>query len=118
MKKKIIFEYKNKKITLEVEDCNLLKKFTGLMFSRREKAKALLFKFKNSKNIKLHSLFVFFPFLVIWLNSKNKVVDLKFVNSIECSISSKKSFLKIIEIPFNNKYKKIIDFLVGREKFK
>jgi uncharacterized membrane protein (UPF0127 family) len=109
--KHIKFEYKKKKINLIVEDCNLLKKFTGLMFSRREKAKTLLFNFKNPTKIRLHSIFVFFPFVVIWLDEKNKIVSLKTVKSFRFSITPNKYFSKIIEIPINNKYKKIIDFL-------
>jgi len=109
--KPIRFEYKNKKIKLVVEDCNLFKKITGLMFSRREKAKALLFDFKKLTKIKLHSIFVFFPFLVIWLDDKNEIVDLKIVKPFRFSVAPNKSFSKIIEIPFNDKYKKIIDFL-------
>ncbi len=112
MKKEVIFKYKNGKINLVVEDCNLFKKVTGLMFSRREKAQALLFNFSKPTKIKLHSLFVFFPFVVVWLDDKNKVIDLRIVKPFKYSIISNKTFSKIIEIPLNNKYKKIIDFLV------
>jgi len=112
MKKEVIFKYKNGKINLVVEDCNLFKKVTGLMFSRREKAQALLFNFSKPTKIKLHSLFVFFPFVVVWLDDKNKVIDLRIVKPFKSSIISNKTFSKIIEIPLNNKYKKIIDFLV------
>ncbi len=113
MKKKITFEYKKKKINLMIEDCNLLKKFSGLMFSRREKANALLFNFKNPTKIRLHSLFVFFDFLVIWLDDKNNILGMKIAKPFQVSISFDKPFHKIIEIPINNKYKKIIGFLVG-----
>jgi uncharacterized membrane protein (UPF0127 family) len=113
MKKKITFRYKKKKINLAVEDCNILNKFVGLMFSRRENAKALLFNFKNPTKIRLHSFFVFFNFLVIWLDDKNNILEIKLAKPFQVSISSNKFFHKIIEIPVNNKYSKIIEFLVG-----
>jgi len=112
MKKKIIFEYKNKKINLEVENCNFLKKFTGLMFCLREKAKALLFDFKKPVKVRIHSFFVFFPFVAVWLDDENKVIELKLVKSFKPSICPNKSFCKLIEIPVNKKYKEIIELLV------
>lgn len=111
MKKEIIFQYKKKKIKLVVEDCNLFKKFTGLMFSRREKAKSLLFSFKKPTKVSIHSIFVFFPFVVVWLDDKNKVVDLKVVRPLNFSIGLDKYFSKIIEIPVNEGYKKVLKSL-------
>jgi uncharacterized membrane protein (UPF0127 family) len=111
--KEICLEYKNKEIKLNVKVCNLFEKFKGLMFVKKEKAKILLFNFKKNTKISLHSYFVFFPFIVLWLDDKNKIVDFRLINSFKFFISSKKSFSKIIEIPCNNKYGKIIKLFLS-----
>jgi hypothetical protein len=54
---------------------------------------------------------VFFPFVAIWLDDKNKIIDLKVVKSFNFSVSPNKSFCKLVEIPINNKYKKIVKLL-------
>ncbi|MFH1365099.1 MAG: hypothetical protein ABIH28_00755, partial [archaeon] len=58
---------KNKKINIEVVRCNFFQMFRGLMFTRKEKARVLLFDFKKPVKIAIHSYFVFFPFLAVWL---------------------------------------------------
>ena len=102
-------KHKNKKINLEVEKCNLFGMFRGLMFTRRENAQALLlFDFKKPLRMKIHSLFVFFPFVAVWLDDKNKVIELKAIKPWRFFVLPKKSFCKLVEIPVNEKYKGII----------
>jgi uncharacterized membrane protein (UPF0127 family) len=105
------FKKKGRKISLKVYPCKFLEKGIGLMFSRREKAKALLFDFNRPNRLKIHSLFVFFPFLAIWLDNKNRIVDEKVVKSFTFSVSCKKPFYKLLEIPLNKKYKDILELL-------
>ena len=116
MKKKIELNYKGKKIELETKVCNFFERFKGLMFTRKEKAKALLFDFKKPVRIPIHSFFVFFPFLVIWLNNKNKIIEIRFVKPFNCPIHSKENFSKILEIPMNKEYNGIIKILFGDRK--
>ena len=103
-----VFYYKNKKIKLDVKKCNTLQKISGLMFTSREEARALLFELK--KPIAIHSCFVFFPFIAIWLNN-NKIVEIKRIKPFMPHIKPKKRFNRIIEIPINKKYSKIITVL-------
>ena len=121
-KKKISIEYKNKKIKFYAEDCNFFKKFSGLMFSRRENVGILLFDFEKKQKISIHSFFVFYPFIAVWLDKKNKIVDLKVVNPFTFCVSPKKSCFKLIEIPINNENRKIVNFFHitrrGLETFK
>ncbi len=114
MNKKIKLTFKKQEFEIDLKVCNGFQKFSGLMFKKREKAQALLFEFKKPEKINIHSLFVFFPFLAIWLDDKNKILDLKIVKSFNFSVSPNKFFNKLIEIPFNRKYKKIVEFF-GRE---
>jgi uncharacterized membrane protein (UPF0127 family) len=81
-------------------------KFRGLMFRGKNTAPNLLFKFNNPSA--LHSFFVFFDFLVIWLDDKNNVLDYRIIKPFHFYEFSKTNFSKIIEIPLNNKNKKLV----------
>ena len=94
-----------------VKKVNWFWKVIGLMFSRREKANSLLFEFKKPTKMKIHSCFVFFPFIAIWLDEKNKILDLKRVKPFKLSFKVKKPYYKLIEITINNKYKMVIELL-------
>ena len=92
-----------------VKKVNWFGKVVGLMFCRREKADSLLFEFKKPTKMKIHSHFVFFPFLAIWLNDDNEILALKEVKPFKINIGIRKSFSKLVEIPINNKNKNIIE---------
>jgi uncharacterized membrane protein (UPF0127 family) len=113
---KIGISYKGKKITLRLKVCRGLNEAIGLMFKRRENASALLFTFKNKVKMAIHSWFVFFPFVAIWLNKENKIIDIKIVKPFEFSISPSEKYFKLIEIPINKRYSKIINILVDTRK--
>jgi uncharacterized membrane protein (UPF0127 family) len=108
MKKEIILKYKKRKLKILAEDCNLWKKFSGLMFSLRERAAILLFDFKKRQEIMIHSLFVFYPFIAVWLDGRNNVVDLKIVKPFTFCVCPGKSAYKLVEIPINKPNKKLI----------
>ena len=97
----------------EIDNVNVkgFEVFRGLMFSSREKSRALLFNIKGG----LHSYFVFFPFLVLWLDSSNKVLEYKIVKPFSFYVNSRTNFSKILEIPINRRYNHIVNFLVRRE---
>ncbi len=110
-KRNISFRYNNKNIKLNVTPCNSLGKLRGLMFRQKEKAPALLFRFRKFQKARIHSLFVFFDFIAIWLDDEGNVVDKKIVKPFRLSITPKNEFKKLIEIPLNSKYKKEIRLL-------
>ncbi|NCN51785.1 hypothetical protein GW931_02125 [archaeon] len=108
MKKKLIgLTLNGKKRNVEVFKVPWWYEGIGLMFQRRSKAKALIFEFRKPVSFKIHSFFVFFPFLAIWLNSKNKVIYSRVINPFNFGFSPSEKFVKLIEIPFNKSY----DFL-------
>jgi len=115
-KEKIGFLLHRKKIFLEVWNCNFFERFRGLMFRKKQNAKALLFKFKKSSNISIHSFFVFFEFYGIWLDDKNKILKIEKINPFRFQIFSPKKFSKLIEIPVNGRYSEIVQFLDGDSK--
>lgn len=108
MIKKINLSFNGKNISIKTKECNLLQKGIGLMFSRRENAENLLFAFKKKTNISIHSFFVFFPFIALWLDEGNKFVDLKIVKPFLPCISPSRKCKYLIEIPFNKKNRNII----------
>jgi len=103
---------------IDVEKVPKHKHWLGLMFSRRQKAKNLLFEFQKPTKLKIHSFFVFFPFIAIWLDKNNKIIQIKKINPFKLSIEPKKPFLKLIEIPINQKNQEIVGFLDEDERFK
>jgi len=107
------FRYKREKIKLKVHDCNWLMRFKGLMFCRGENAEALLFRFRKESGILIHSFFVFFPFVAVWLDSDNEVVDVKVVKPFTLGVKPTRAFSKLVEIPINKRYKKEVVLLVG-----
>ena len=112
--KKIKLLYKNKNIQLELKEMNgFFNKAIGLMFCRREKAKALLFSFKNPVALTFHSFFVFFDFIAIWLDKDNKIISVKKIKPWSSRVRIGPKFTKVIEIPINNKYGEIIKLLDG-----
>jgi len=105
--------YNGKRVNLTLKVCNAFERFSGLMFTRRKNAKALLFDFKKPVRIAIHSFFVFFPFLAIWVDADGKIIELKAVRKFRPYILPKKAFCKLIEIPVNEKYRKVTKLLVG-----
>ena len=115
MKKTICFRYKNNKIHLVAEECGFLKRFTGLMFATRKNARALLFDFGKPNRMKIHSLFVFFPFFAVWLDEKNNVIDMKKIKPFALSACPKKPASKLVEIPINKRYNSAVKYLHRRQ---
>ena len=108
---KLKLNFKNKNIFLEVKEMNWFGKIKGLMFCRREKAGALLFDFKKPVRIGIHSFFVFFTFYAIWLDDKNKIIEIKKVSPWSVLILPSRKYVKLIEIPINEKYTEVINSL-------
>jgi len=111
MKKTVKIIFHKKVLKIYGENCNFFKKFSGLMFSRRENAEILFFEFKNKQKIMIHSFFVFYPFIAIWTDKQGKVIDLKKVYPFNPCVSPKESCFNLIEIPINSKNKNIISLL-------
>src|SRR3989344_4476713 len=108
----MIIKIKNKEVSLDVKKVSGFKKFSGLMFSRREKASPLLFDFQKPTKTTFHSLFCFFPFLIIWLDKDNNVLEKRICKPFMLKITTTKPFTKVIEIPLNNKYGNLIQQLI------
>jgi len=111
---RINLKYKNERIKLEVKPVSGIGKFTGLMFSKREKTDALLFDFKKPVKTSIHSFFVFYPFIAIWIDENNKIVKIRKILPFKLNEKPEKPFAKLIEIPINEKYREIDELLFGK----
>ena len=103
---KINFDNKSVEIS-GVKESKGFNKIIGLMFSRREKANALVFTFKEKTKMPIHSFFVFFPFIAVWLDDKNKVIEIKKIKPFRLRESPTNPYFKLLEIPINKKYKRV-----------
>lgn len=106
--------HKRGKISVLVRRLGFFGRFSGLMFKSRD-TENLLFDFGTDIKISIHSLFVFFPFLAVWLDSRNRVIELEIVKPFKLCIMPKRKFRKLVEIPLNRKNKEIMGFFVGRK---
>ena len=116
---KIALNFKGKKIVVgDVSECRGIWKYVGLMFSSRENAKILLFRFGKPSRKAIHSIFVFFPFLALWLDSENKVIEAKKVEPFQPIVKPKNKFSRLVEIPLNKQNMEILSIIVDTERFK
>ncbi|MFH1801552.1 MAG: DUF192 domain-containing protein [archaeon] len=116
MEKKVGLLYRGRRKFLKVKQLSLFGRFAGLMFCRRRNSRALLFNFKKPVKNAIHSLFVFFPFFAVWIDDKNKIIEISLVKPFSISVCPKNSFTKLIEIPVKEEYREILEFLVGNRK--
>lgn len=98
-------------IEVDAKKVSAVGKYLGLMF-KLSNTRNLLFHFDSSRNPTIHSYLVFFPFLAIWLDKSNKVVDFGVVKPFTFSVSPKKPATKLLEIPLNKKNKRFLAFFV------
>lgn len=104
-KEKVIIKYGEKEIKIEVGLCRFLNQLRGLMFTKRIKARAILFNFRKKSRPTIHSYFVFFPFIAVWLNEKNKVIDHGIIAPFKLWIIPDKPCYSLLEIPINKYYR-------------
>ena len=119
MKNKTInLNYKGKKYLLKVKQVGFFREAWGLMFVPKLRAKPLVFEFEKSTKMAIHSWFVFFPFIAIWLDANNNILEFKIVKPFKFHISPSIKYNKLVEVPLISKYAQIMKFLVGNKKFK
>lgn len=110
----ISFKLKGKKFDVIARDCGFFGRVIGLMFKFKESADAIVFSFDNPTDMGIHSLFVFFPFLAIWIDEQGKAIEIKTIRPFKLFAASKKPYKKLLEIPLNKKYEKIVNSIISR----
>ncbi len=87
----------------------------GLMFTRIN-TRNRIFVFNKLKKRSIHSFFVFYDFLAIWLDKDNNVIEHRVVKPFSFSIKPSRPFSRLIEIPLNKNNRKAFGFLVAEQK--
>lgn len=114
------FRFYNDRVSkvINVKKTNFFTQFIGLMFSRR-RTPIRLFSYSSDRRVPVHSWFVFYKFLIVWLDSKNWVVSWKIVKPFTSCVLPTKKCRAFLEIPIDDKYRKEISFVVGnKQRFK
>lgn len=107
--KKLTLNYKNKKFSLILGECNLLEKILGLMVFRQKAL--LLFNLGRPYKLKIHSFFCN-PFLAIYTDEKNNIIEIIKGDSWRPLILPQHKFNKLIEIPLIKKYSNLTSALL------
>lgn len=107
--KKMKISFHGKKFWVDIKETNFFTKTSGLMFRTRE-TDNLLFDFRKRGFPAIHSFFVFFDFLALWLDEKDKIVDYEIVRPFTLHVMPKKQCKKLVEIPLNKKNQKIFSY--------
>jgi len=97
---KIILE--KKRIEIPARKVGLFGKIRGLMFRSRN-CENLLFNFSSSEKFGIHSFFVFFDFLAVWLDEGNRVLEWEVVKPWRFLVRPKTWAVKLLEVPLNDK---------------
>lgn len=104
-----------KKVFLDAKKVSLLGKISGLMFHfRKGKSRNLLFEFNKPVSFPIHSYFVFFKFLAVWVDGNNKIIEYKIVKPFTLSVKPRRQFRKLFEIPLNQRNRKVVKNIVGK----
>jgi len=110
---KIKLTYRGKEFKLNLKVCG---KWNFGLIGRTRKTKPLLFNFKKFTNVQMSSLWVFFPFIIVWLDDKNKIIESRIIKPFTFTVRQERKFKKLIEIPLNFENREIVKILVGKEK--
>jgi len=83
---------------------------------RKKQTNNLLFSFSEDINHALTSWFVFFPFIAIWLDSDDKLIEFRIIKPFTTAVKTDKKFRKVVELPLNRDNMRLVHFLVGKGK--
>lgn len=113
--KKVIFSFGKKEVKLDVRLVPFWYEGFGLMFTKLNTAKSLLFSSKFSSRMSIFSSFIPYEFLAVWVNSKNKIVGLRIIKRGERGIEPGIKFNRLIEIPLSQKFSVVTSFLLDNK---
>jgi uncharacterized membrane protein (UPF0127 family) len=116
--RKIILNYKGKRVPLDLYVVPKSLHWLGLMFSSKKDAKPLLFEFPRESRLSIHSFFVWFSFIGIWLNKEGKVLKIERVEPFRLRILPKEKFKFLIELPIKSDYDDVLKILDENKSFK
>ncbi|MBT4258257.1 hypothetical protein HOD88_03695 [archaeon] len=116
MEEEICIKKGKENILLNVRKQSFFDMGRGLLFYPREKAPALIFYSSHPKLDAIHSCFLFFDFLAIWLDKNNNVLEIRKIRPWQIHSNHDGDWKKLIEIPISKRYDDKIKLLVGGAK--
>ncbi len=96
-------------INIPVRDVRSFEKGIGLMFRTRNTTN-LLFSFTKDVRTLFTSIFVFFPYLSIWLDKDYRVLDARIIKPFTLRVPTHKPFRYVVEVPVNEANSEILKF--------
>jgi len=108
----VSFSFDKKEVKLKVRLVPFWYEGFGLMFTKLNTAKSLLFSYKFSSRMTIFSSFIPYEFLAVWVNSRNKIVGMRIVKRGESGIEPGVKFNRLIEIPLSKKFSLVTSFLL------
>lgn len=104
-KTEVIVKCGDEDVEIQCLKLSFIGKVQGLMFSKIKNSDILLFEFKKDVHKSIHSFFVGFHFIAIWLDKDNNILETKIIAPWTKEFYPKKEYRKLIEIPmsYNNK---------------
>jgi uncharacterized membrane protein (UPF0127 family) len=113
---KIIRVFKGgRSCSVSVLPVHVFTQFTGLMFKTR-RTPIRLFSYSSSRRVAIHSWFVFFPFLVVWLDGRNQIIEFRVVQPFTSYVLPSRNAVSFLEIPLDGKNQGLVSFIVGKGK--
>lgn len=106
-----------KKRIFEVESKEVSVFSSGLTFRTRN-TKNFHWDFREDVCHAFTSFFVFFDFVILWLDKDNNVLGYELVKPFRAIVKPKFKFRKVLELPVNERNKKILKFFVDKQTFK
>jgi uncharacterized membrane protein (UPF0127 family) len=116
MEESIYLKFGKRKLLLNIKKQSFFEIGRGLLFYSREKAPILMYKSNNPKLDAIHSWFVNFPFLAIWLDKNNNILEIRRIDPWKIHANHDGNWNKLIEVPISKRYDDKIKLLVGIAK--
>jgi uncharacterized membrane protein (UPF0127 family) len=106
--------FRGKEIEVPVREVQGFGSVRGLMFRSLSRAGPLAFRFGRPARMAIHSLFVRFWFVAIWLDSEGRVMEWRLVRPWLLTVKPRKKYWTLVEVPLSKKYAFVVDFLRQR----
>lgn len=104
---------RRKRFSVPFHPVGFFRRGIGLMFRTRETSN-LLFTFNRPCRVAITALFVFFPFVAVWLDDRYHVLEARLVLPFTLSVLPRRPSRYLLELPLNRRNLRITRFLVGK----
>ena len=103
--------FRGKNLDIPVLEVTGFGRVRGLMLRSLRSAGPLAFVFRRPVRMAIHSLFVRFWFVAIWLDERGEVMEWRVVRPWRLSVRPRRKYWTLVEVPLSKKYAFVVDFL-------